>query len=140
MFCCTGCLEDSHILELSKRITSEEELLVLSVKGLGLPDFKIKSALYDNKRIQSAAYEVLSTWRKQQESRHDGYQNLISALQKVEMNQLAAGLREWVHGTAKQTKLTPQRTKFSLLGNIWISVIPFFKNLLKYKIVGLSWQ
>ena len=114
MFRCTGCLEDSHILDLSKRITSEEELLVLGVKGLGLPDFKIKSALYDNKRIQPAAYEVLSAWRKQQESRHDGYQILISALEKVEMNQLAAELREWMHGTAKQTKLTPERTKLSL--------------------------
>ena len=63
MFRCTGCLEDSHILDLSKRITSDEELSTLGVKGLGLPAFDIQSALYDNKRIQPAAYEVLSTWR-----------------------------------------------------------------------------
>ena len=137
---CTGCLEDSHILDVSKRITSEEELLMLGVKGLGLPNFKIQSALYDKKRILPAAYEVLSTWRKQQESGHDDYPNLISALEKVEMNQLAAELQEWVHRTAKQTKLTPERTKLPLLGCIWILLIPFFKNLLKYKIVGLSWQ
>ena len=125
---CTGCLEDFHILELSKRITSEEELLTLGVKGLGLPDFKIQSALYDKKCIQPAAYEVLCTWQQQQESKYAGYQNLILALEKVEMNQLAAVLQEWVHGTAKQTKLTPERTKLSLLGSIWILLIPFFKN------------
>ena len=105
----TGCLEDSHILDLSKRITSEEDLLTLGIKGLALPKFKIRSALYDNKHIQSAAYEVLSFWRQKYESSHEAFQNLIAALVKAEMNQLAAELQEWTRGSAKQTKLPPER-------------------------------
>ena len=105
-----GCLEDSHILDLSKRITGEEELLTLGIKGLELPDFKIKSALYDNKQIQSAAYEVLSSWRQQYENSQEAFQNLIAALVKVEMNQLAAQLQEWTHGTAMSSQLAPERT------------------------------
>ena len=96
-------------MDLSKRITSEEELLTLGIKGLELPDFKIKSALYDNKHIQSAAYEVLSFWRQKYESSHEAFQNLIAALVKVEMNQLAAELQEWTQGTIGQTKLGPKR-------------------------------
>ena len=112
----TGSLEDSHILNLSEKITSDEELMKLGVKGLELPDFKIKSALYDNKHIQSAAYEVLSAWRKQYESSQEAFQNLIAALVKVEMKQLVAELQEWTHGTVVQTKLAPERTLCSLLG------------------------
>ena len=105
-----GSLEDSHILHLSKRITSDEQLLTLGVNGLELPDFKIKSALHDNKHIQSAAHEVLSTWRIQYESSYDAFQKLVVALVKAEMNQLAAELQEWTHESAKHTTLRPERT------------------------------
>ena len=66
-------LTDSSVLELSERITSEEELMNLGVKGLRLPQHKILQAITNNKRIQSAAHDVLSTWFKQQTDRHEAY-------------------------------------------------------------------
>ena len=83
--------------------------MTLGIKGLELPDFKIKSALYDNKSIQSAAYEVLSSWRKQYENSEEAFQNQIAALVKVEMNQLATELQNWTQRNVKQTKLKPER-------------------------------
>ena len=42
-----GSLTDEHVLELSERITGETELMDLGIKVLGLPDFIIKTALYN---------------------------------------------------------------------------------------------
>ena len=60
-----GSLEDVHILELSKRITNEPDLMELGVKILQLPDFIVKTALYNKKEIQSATHEIISDWSKQ---------------------------------------------------------------------------
>ena len=92
-------LQDEHVLELSKRITSAEELMDLGIKGLGLPDFKIKTAMYDHSdSIQAATYELLSTWLKKQTDRREAYKNMCAGLKRAEMNQLAANLRTWVGG------------------------------------------
>ena len=93
-------LQDVHILDLSKRITSAEELMDFGIKGLGLPDFKIKTAMYDHSdSIQAATYELLSMWLKKQTDRQEAYKNLRAGLKRAEMNQLASNLRIWVEGS-----------------------------------------
>ena len=93
-------LQDEHILDLSKRITSAEELMDFGIKGLGLPDFKIKTAMYDHSdSIQAATHELLSTWLKQQTDRQEAYKNLQAGLKRAQMNQLVANLRTWVEGS-----------------------------------------
>ena len=70
-------LQDEHVLDLSKRITNGEELMDFGIKCLGLPDFKIKTAMYDHSdSIQAATYELLSTWMKKQTDRQEAYKNL----------------------------------------------------------------
>ena len=67
------------------------------IKALQLPDFKIKSAMYDHKdSIQSATHELLSTWLKQQPNRQEAYVNLKAGLKRAQMNQLANELQCWV--------------------------------------------
>ena len=45
-----GSLEDVHILELSKRITNEPDLMELGVKVLELPDFIVKQRCTTNEK------------------------------------------------------------------------------------------
>ena len=84
-----GTLEDVDILELSDRITSEQELMNLGVKVLNLPDFKVQSALYDKKELQPATQKILRSWRKAQTNKHEAYQILCKELRKHKMNMLA---------------------------------------------------
>ena len=103
-------MEDSHILDLSKRITNEQELMELGVKALKIPDFIIKSALYNNRTsIQSASHDVLSTWRKQQSDKYTAYTTLHTALRDCDLNFLAAGLEQWAMGTEQASQISPER-------------------------------
>ena len=80
-------LQDEHVLDISKRITSGEELMDFGIKGLGLPDFKIKTAMYDHSdSIQAATHELLSTWLKKQTDRQEAYKNLQAGLKRAQMN------------------------------------------------------
>ena len=99
------------MLELSRRITSATELEDLGIMGLGLPENVIKTAVYDKKEIQSAAYDVLSTWLKQQNNRREAYTTLHAGLKRAEMNQLAFLLKQWVEGTAAETSQALTTTK-----------------------------
>ena len=90
-------LQDAHILKLSKRITSREELHDFGVNVLHLPEFWIREAIYDHRHsIQAATYELLSTWLKQQISRQEAYFNLLTEMKKCQMNVLAGKLIKWV--------------------------------------------
>ena len=92
----------------------------LGVKVLELPDFVVKSAVYNCKRIQSAAHEVLSTWLKQQTNRHEAYTNLITSLQESEMNQLAAQLQTWAEGVKSNITSLSEKRRYSFdLAMIW---------------------
>ena len=106
MFSFQGSLTDEHVLELSKRITGEEELLALGVNVLKLPDFVIKTVLYNKKEIQSATHEILSTWLKEQRNPREAYINLQTGLETAEMNQLAAVLEQSVKETEKRPTVT----------------------------------
>ena len=99
IFYFTAELEDFHVVELSTRITSAQELLNLGIKGLNLPRHSIQSALYNHKdSIQDAAYTVISDWVKQYQHASEAYFNILASLQKCKMNQLASQLREWAEG------------------------------------------
>ena len=108
-----GTLEDVHILELSKRITNEPDLMELGVKVLELPDFIVKTALYNKKEIQLATHEVVSAWTKQQTNRFEAYTALKQALEKSKFTSLAGELQRWVEGTMQQLDISDQ-SKFTV--------------------------
>ena len=98
-------LLDEHILELSKRIPSGDELVDLGTTVLHLPVFKINATLYDhNDSIQAATLELLSTWVKRQTNRKEAYTNLYSALREAQMGELAGLLKKWVEGVEEESK------------------------------------
>ena len=108
MFLCdTGSLEDVHILDLSKRITTGDELKEFGIKVLKLPGFKIKSALYDHSNsIQAAAYDVISSWVQLQSSRQEAYTTLREGLKEAKMHQLATEVQQWIEGTVDKASVT----------------------------------
>ena len=106
-------MTDEHVLELSKRITGEEELMDLGIKVLRLPEFVIKTALYNKKEIQPASHDVLSNWLKQQNNRREACTDLHTGLRKCGMNQLASLLKQWVEGTAAEIARTIQDGKLT---------------------------
>ena len=91
-------LEDSHIARLSEYITSEQELHDIGTGALKLRKTIIDNAVYEQRpSIQGAAREVLYSWRNMQTE--NAYANLLAALKKRKMNQLAEHLRNIVEGT-----------------------------------------
>ena len=120
IICISAELEDSHILELSKRITSKQELMNLGIKGLNLPRHTIQSAVYNNKDcIQDAAHAVISDWAQKHETKSMAYENIIASLQKCKMNQLASEMRQWAESAAFTEDIS-QQSKFKV----------FFKKIL----------
>ena len=103
-------LEDYHILELSTRITNQQELMNLGINGLKLPRHTIQSALYNHKGcIQDAANDVLSTWAQRYETPSEAYVNILAGLAKCKMNHLASQLREWSVGVASTWPISNER-------------------------------
>ena len=84
----------------------------LGTKVLELPDFVIKTALYDMKDIQPATHKILSTWLKQQANRKEAYVNILAGLRKCEMNQHAIELQQWVEGTAAEISGSPEKGEY----------------------------
>ena len=116
-------LEDSHILELSTRIISTQDLLNVGINGLNLPRHTIQSAVHNHKdSIQEAAYIVLTTWANQQETTAEAYINIIAGLKQCKMNQLATELRQWVEGAA----FTEQISKESKLEDMVVIFCLFY--------------
>ena len=53
-------LQDEHLLELSKRITNDDELMNFGIKVLSLSKDTIKAAMFDHRdSIQAATRELL---------------------------------------------------------------------------------
>ena len=93
-------LDDSHVFELSRRITSESELMNLGINGLKLREYIIDAALFRHpKDIQDAAHDVLTEWVQRQSNRVDAYHSLLRCLKQCEMNQLARDLQKLAVGT-----------------------------------------
>ena len=104
-------LKDEHLVSLSQRITSEKELLELGVKGLKLEDYIIQTALFNHNRdIQSAVYDVLSSWVKQCESREEALGHLQTALKRCSMKLLADELLGWTAIPSDSAQTLQERT------------------------------
>ena len=102
-------LDDSHVFELSRRITSESELVNLGINGLKLREYIIDAALFRHpKDIQDAAHDVLSEWVKRRANMVDAYQDLLTSLKHCKMNQLATDLRLLVQGTVDSGNISVQ--------------------------------
>ena len=97
----------------------------LGVKALQVPDFKIKSALYDHKEsIQAATQDVLFTWLKQQSNRQTAYTTLHTALLKCDaFRSKAAELEQWVMGTEQKSHIS-QESKYKCIKQAYCTVIP----------------
>ena len=86
-------LTDEHIVRLSERISSKGEVRNLGLKVLKLSQPDIQSALTNNQKdIQSAAYEVLQKWFRQQDSGQQALSSLFESLRENEMNSLVTEL------------------------------------------------
>ena len=116
IICISAELEESHILELSRRITNKHELMNLGIKGLNLPRHTIQSAVYNNKDcIQDAAHAVISDWALQHKTKSLAYVDIIASLQKCKMNQLASEMRQWAEGAAFMEQISKEsKFKFFL--------------------------
>ena len=107
--CIVDTLEDLHVLNISQRVTSEQELRNLGTKALKVPEHIIDTALYDNRTsIQDAAHDVLSTWRKQYQSSQGAYLDLLAGLKRAKINQLVTQLRKWVQGTEDVSQISDE--------------------------------
>ena len=106
-------LTDANVVQLCERIADKNELLRLGEVVLKLPDHRIRSALTNNPgSIQSAAYDVLSIWVRQQRNRKTAYSELQNSLINNEMSYLAKELTEQVgpkenlHGVSKASRFS----------------------------------
>ena len=109
-------LEDSHVLNLSQRITSEQDLRIFGTNGLRVPEHVIDTALYNYRTcIQDAAHSVLSMWLKQQPNRQEAYMNLQAGLKRAQMNELAALVRKWVGAVEDASQITDESRSLKLM-------------------------
>ena len=80
-------LTDIHVLKLSTKITSANELKNLTITGLNLDHSMVENHIINNPNdIQSAAYDLLNEWKKSQLSSRIAFQNLCEALKRSDMN------------------------------------------------------
>ena len=78
-------LTDDKLTKLSQFITSNQELRVLAINGLGMEDYVIETELHNNKDLFSAASKVLNRWRKGITNAEIAYSKLKIALESVNM-------------------------------------------------------
>ena len=103
----SGTLSDALIVELSDRISTTEKLKKLCITVLELPRYTFESAVTNNPRsIQSAAYDVLSLWEKQQNNRKEAYSKLQAALGDSELSNLVDSLSRWMENSHNHVNLS----------------------------------
>ena len=95
----SDCLEDEHVLELSKRIANETDLNEFGVKVLQMPQYDIDAALTNHPReIQMAAHDILKKWVIALDKREIAYNTLIKNLQQSDLRNWTNKLKDIVHG------------------------------------------
>ena len=61
-FQCLAAVDDSIMVELCRRIASEDELRNVSIKGLKIPEYEVQTALTNHpKDIRSATSDIMRT-------------------------------------------------------------------------------
>ena len=119
-------------MELSKKITSEEELLALGTRVLQLRKSTVQLALYNNNNgtIQEAAHHVITTWLKQQKSQEKAYSDILSALKESGMNHKAAEMAQLMEETTQTTCVIGETSdQLILLQLIILSILSRFHDL-----------
>ena len=102
-------LEDKHIFSLSQNLGNAGNLRTLTYRGLTLEHAQVESAINNHPNdIQAAAYEVLSTWSKDQQDRAEAYIKLNSALQEYDLGFFANALEDSDGKTKRST--SPSRS------------------------------
>ena len=98
-----GCLKDAHLLDLSRRITSTNDLEDLGLNILQFDDYQVDNAKCDGKNsINKAAHELLKKWRNNQVTREAAFSNLYRALRNHGWKHLAGLLNQWSNGAVEQ--------------------------------------
>ena len=72
-------------MKLSNTISHESELRTLGTQGLGVSLNQIDRHITNNRDISSAAYHVLSNWRKTHENNTVAYKKVCDALKMANM-------------------------------------------------------
>ena len=76
------------LLELSRRMTSPEQLRRLATNGLGLKQHVLDKHLHKEGDINEAALKVLKEWRLDYQNSAVAYKTLCDILRKVKMSSL----------------------------------------------------
>ena len=104
-------LTDELLLNLSKRITNEEELMDLGVKVFRGSQITSYNQLFMiREEIQPAAQKVLKYWLKKQENREKALTAMRTSLQENEMNLLVDVLSSSVQGSRNSQELPDNST------------------------------
>ena len=75
------------IIELSRRISSEDDIRRLGVNGLGVPAHIVDNCLRNRRNdLNWATYDMLEAWSRNEESRTQAYTDLCIAVRKVHMD------------------------------------------------------
>ena len=131
-------MDDTHLWELAQRITTQQELLDLGLKVLGLPHHQVSSALTNNRDVDLAAHHILQIWYRQYTSSIEAYTDLYTSLKRHGKIQLAAQLQELVSPGATPSTSTKANqsvtyrkqkiTSFSEAGRLILYVRKSFMN------------
>ena len=88
-------LEDTHVVALSQRLENFGNLRTLAYRGLELAHYEIEPAINNHPNdIETAAYQIISTWSKNQEDRTQALTKLKTALHECELGSLVSVLEE----------------------------------------------
>ena len=81
-----GVLTDEHLVRLSQRLTNYGNLRSLGYRGLKLQHEEIEQSITNKPSdVQSAAYDILQTWVKQQETREKAFSDVYVALKESQL-------------------------------------------------------
>ena len=90
---CFGSLEDKDILGIGHKITDCGILRQLAYAGLKLNHLEVEPIVTNKQNdIQSAAHELLSKWRRKQNSGEEAFCNLHVALKECQLEMFAEEL------------------------------------------------
>ena len=122
-------------MELSKRITNDDELMELGIKVLNFPKDTIKQTRHDHRdSIQAATHELLSKWLKKQPTRQEAYMNLQAGLKRAQMHHLTV---EGAEGTPEGSQVTDEGKQ--ILSNVSPCGIAVYYILI-FEVSCFSWS
>ena len=78
------------LMKLSKKFSADDEILSLTVIGLGMKDDVVEGHMRNHRHdIHGAVYKILKDWRNSQDDFKIAYQKLCAALRHDQVNKHA---------------------------------------------------